>query len=399
MVKKFYAYFTALFTIGLVNNLGYVMIASGAQALAKQFDEENFMAMFQLMLVIFSVLILVLNYRYLSAMNTMLRVCLIIGGMAFSFVLISICSATSDKWGFGVALVATVIMGIFQSWGECVMLGFTKSFPPEYVSGFSSGTGFAGVAGAGIILLLKLAGLSYTVIYLCVLPLFGAYLVSFIWLWKKAKTDWSSKSLLVSQEESNLQVEPIPTEESEGKKVSSSSGNALFSMEQLKYVWKKAWFLSTNLGLVYFLEYCIITGFADRATNQNSGSSDYFKANAYVILQFCYQFGVMISRSSLSCFKIKRVWIVTSLQALNFVLWWIEAETIFLGTWLEFILMIWVGCMGGIIYVNVAYLILTNKEMPQSYKEAAMNQNLCINSSAIILSSVFCIILDNFIIT
>ena len=40
-------------------------------------------------------------------------------------------------------------MGMAQSIGECINLGFLKAFPSEYLVGFTSGTGFAGIAGAG----------------------------------------------------------------------------------------------------------------------------------------------------------------------------------------------------------------------------------------------------------
>ena len=67
-----------------------------------------------------------------------------------SFILIAICSAGIGSAGFGLALLATFMMGNACSLGECINLAFNKSFPSDYVVGFSSGTGFAGVFGAGI---------------------------------------------------------------------------------------------------------------------------------------------------------------------------------------------------------------------------------------------------------
>jgi len=45
-VEKKWSFFTALFVIGLFNNNGYVMVAAGAAALAKDFDKENLMPLF-----------------------------------------------------------------------------------------------------------------------------------------------------------------------------------------------------------------------------------------------------------------------------------------------------------------------------------------------------------------
>ena len=57
--------------------------------------------------------------------------------------------------GFLLALFATFMMGNACALGECINLAFNKSFPSEYVVGFSSGSGFAGVLGTGILLVLK----------------------------------------------------------------------------------------------------------------------------------------------------------------------------------------------------------------------------------------------------
>jgi battenin len=89
------------------------------------------------------------------------------------------------------------------------------------------------------------------------------------------------------------------------------------------------------------------------------------------------------------------VWIVTALQAGNFVLWWFEAAFVFMPIWLEFITMVWVGLMGGASYVNVAYQILSADFLPADYKETAANVSLIFNNLGVILASLFTILLDN----
>ena len=72
--------------------------------------------------------------------------------------------------------------------------------------------------------------------------------------------------------------------------------------------------------MVYFLEYTITTAFTVASTQKilkalspdSSISEDSFTiVNAFVIFNLCYQVGVFISRSSLSCVKIERVWTLT----------------------------------------------------------------------------------------
>ena len=81
---------------------------------------------------------------------------------------------------------------------------------------------------------------------------------------------------------------------------------------------KKAGFFMCNLSAVYFLEYVILTCYADRISNHiNKNNPDkkdeYIYANCYVIFNFCYSIGVFLSRSSLSVVTIKRVEILTIL--------------------------------------------------------------------------------------
>lgn len=48
MKSKKSLYFFSLFTIGFINNLGYVLVGSSAQNLADHFGETNLMGFFSL---------------------------------------------------------------------------------------------------------------------------------------------------------------------------------------------------------------------------------------------------------------------------------------------------------------------------------------------------------------
>ncbi|OMJ91578.1 hypothetical protein SteCoe_5833 [Stentor coeruleus] len=235
------------------------------------------------------------------------------------------------------------------------------------------------------------------------MPLIVAYWLSFLWIYRKGKSYVNVQQYsmvqghLGSPDPSESQSELLTEKKSPEKSVISSTGNEIFSIELLKKVWKRIWWLGFNLGSVYFLEYCITTGFADRATLKYSGGGSFFKENAFEIIQFCYQIGVLCSRSSLKFFKIERTWILTLLQLANWVIWWLEAEFLFMTEWGEFILIAWVGCMGGLSYVNTGYIVLNSDIIPKEQKEASMNLCVYMNSLGILLATCFCLILDNFI--
>lgn len=118
-------------------------------------------------------------------------------------------------------------------------------------------------------------------------------------------------------------------------------------------------------------------------------------SKAYVVLGFCYQFGVLISRSSLYFFKVKKVWILTTLQIFNFVLWLFIALFKFVNIYVQFVLMIWVGLMGGCSYVNVMYLILEDPAITKNEKELAVNLCTVTNDTGILISAIYVLLMDN----
>lgn len=77
------------------------------------------------------------------------------------------------------SLLATLIIGGFTSVGSCTILGFMKAFPPDSVSGISSGTGLAGISGAGLYLLFSSLGLSFNIVVLILMPVALLYAANF----------------------------------------------------------------------------------------------------------------------------------------------------------------------------------------------------------------------------
>ncbi len=116
-----------------------------------------------------------------------------------------------------------------------------------------------------------------------------------------------------------------------------------------------------NLALVYFLEYMCLSCFADQYTKKLQAKypwrlNEWAYTNGYEIFAFSYQIGVFISRSSLSLIKVKRVEILTILQAINFLFFLLNTILLFIENfYVMFVIMIWIGLMAGCSYVNVMY--------------------------------------------
>jgi battenin len=229
--------------------------------------------------------------------------------MAAGMILMAVASLATASWGFGLALFATILTGVSLTLGEGTIIGFLKFYPPKFVNAYSSGTGLAGIAGTGLILGLRAATLKDFEIFLIMLPFFPVYLLSFAYLVRQYKRHDGSGA---HHEITDSPNEPmLDNAQATEENTEQQTGNATFSKEQIKFVLNRCWFLYINLASVFFFEYAIIVCFADRSTLGYSG--DFWHKHAFVVLNFCYQFGVFFSRTSLVCFKIHKIWIVSIL--------------------------------------------------------------------------------------
>jgi battenin len=182
--------------------------------------------------------------------------------------------------------------------------------------------------------------------------------------------------------------------------------------------------IAWQLAAVYFLEYVVSVGFAAKANPKctvDDVSCDWWHRNFYEILAFCYQFGVLISRSSISFLRIERIWTLTLLQAINFAFWMIHALHAFIPLWLQvrfcfnqvfinfqrsfelclrtpfphqFLWMVFVGLIGGAMYVNSFYNLMVDPNIPDQSREMCINVVSLWVNFGIVTSAVFEIIAD-----
>jgi battenin len=134
-------------------------------------------------LIIFSSLTRFINARYLIKVKHLNRMMVNSFNMLIGFLIISFaCTYNTYKASFFLSLVASVILGTVSAFGESTTLGFCKGFPSTVVGYFGSGTGFAGVFGSGIILLLKSADVSNGTIFFSITPSVVPYFLAFWWV-------------------------------------------------------------------------------------------------------------------------------------------------------------------------------------------------------------------------
>ena len=94
--------------------------------------------------------------------------------------------------------------------------------------------------------------------------------------------------------------------------------------------------------------------------------------------------------------KIPRVEILTGLQLINFLFFLFNTIFLFLGNfYVCFLLMIWVGLMGGGSYVNVMYQILESPNLAKNEKELALTMTTVCNDIGILSASLMSLLLAN----
>jgi len=146
-----------------------------------------------------------------------------------------------------------------------------------------------------------------------------------------------------------------------------------------------------QLAAVYFFEYVVCVGFASVA---NPHPSNWAERKSYEILSFCYQTGVWISRSSIGILQVRRIEIITIVQALNFVFWFLHVEYGFMSVYVQFAAMLWVGLFAGGMYVNVFYWLLQDSKYELD-RELGLNIVSFFINLGIMASSVFTLVADN----
>ena len=420
--------------IGLVNNLGYVLIITSAQQFASKLNDDTLIAFYPLALILFNSISRFINSKYCITVSYFKRA---IGlsiyfcfGYLFLFIILTIIDSIDDfnqKLAFFLTLIPAVIMGTGQSFGEATFLGYIRTFPEDYVSGWSSGTGFAGVFGASLSLTFKLLDDKFELknLYLIVSPVTILYFLSF-YITFRIKRNIDDKIRLVNEkgianeaeEEYGEEVEHKESENDANNEIrnrktlperpsdllkdnraSDVSKNKKMSLENFPLVFKYGKRYILNMFIVYYLEYTVCSGLCERANHfEYIDSKDmFFEKGQYETFLLCYQIGVVISRSSLFIFKyLTFVELLNIFQLINFIFWFIEAEKgIISNQWICFATLIFLGICGGGVYVGCFYFILNDSNIPPEFKELCLNIGTIFNDSGVLLSSVTCVILDN----
>uniref|UniRef100_A0A8C2A0Q5 Battenin n=1 Tax=Cyprinus carpio TaxID=7962 RepID=A0A8C2A0Q5_CYPCA len=317
--------------LGLCNNFAYVVMLSAAHDILQKQESHNTTTPAVLLADILPTLIIKFTAPfYIHKVPYGFRVLVCFITAVVSFLMVSF-SSTILMSIFGV-----VFASISSGLGELSFLSLSVFFNRNVLSGWGSGTGAAGVAGAFLYSAFTQAGLTpqVTLWIMLVVPVILAV--------RSAELSQLSGLYLLTR---FTYFSSYPCDLFQGL---------------LKFIFP--------LGLVYFAEYFINQGLLELLYFPDSRLSH---AEQYRWYQTLYQVGVFASRTSLVCFKIRKIFLMSLLQCVNAVLLGFAVYYQFLpNPWVVFVIVLYEGLLGGAAYVNTFFFI--REETAKHEREFAM---------------------------
>lgn len=403
-----YCFWFLFFFMGLINNIGTVLILSGAQRLSKEMGMNSLMGLYPIATIICSSAARLFNSKFLINISHKKRI-IFLSFYLFTayialFVILRLFKGTKEHQtlGFCLTLIPSFIIGTGYAFGESTILGYLKAFPKDLVGGWSSGTGLSGLIGACLNLVCKSVNIDLQYLYIGTSPAPLFYFVLFI-IVENLKKDYD-KEIANGNILGPLQPDQVvPSENNETSKdeesqnQSTETKNKEMSFSNLSAAFGAGYHIILNLGFVYFLEFTALNSISERITHKPD--LKHKDINIYEAFCMCYNIGVFVSRSSLPLVrKIKKAWIFSVCQIVNFTILVLDFYfNILQDYYIRFPMLLELGFFGGGAYAACFYHILNSTVIPQDLKELCVNIATICNDTGTLFSGIATIIVSNFI--
>jgi battenin len=375
----------AIFFLGIINNTPYVIGIASAQSIVASFHVDTYLG-----IVLAANTVSGLFARFLNSLLVSLLVPYeVLFALNLIMMLFGLLSCAFAKV-FWLECLGIFFIGFSSSLGETILLCDMAHRRKEVLlKSWGSGTGCAGIAGAGYSLICVGAEVSNFWSFIGVSPV--VLLAGF------AYYGVIVRSPIEDPQESQDGIRVSLLSAGSGKVAEYTAVQKPERIEKIS-VWDCSYFgentfLIFNCGVVYFLEYVIQTLFADCSL---SGQEKEKWPYSYPLLNLSYQIGVFISRSSLMFFVLHEVWILTVCQCALFVVWVVQAFVHFMK-YLEVMCVVMgvVGLFGGCAYVNAFHEMMGDQRLTELQKEMVTSYNSFFIALFIFLSTVFTWVAEN----
>ncbi|KAK2627594.1 hypothetical protein QTJ16_003560 [Diplocarpon rosae] len=402
----------AFWLFGLINNVSYVIILSAALDLVGPSVPKGVVLLAD---VLPSFLTKLIAPYFIHAVPYSLRIIMMCGVSAAGMFLIALTPSVLTGGSIGVKLFGVGMASFSSGAGELSLLGLTHYYGPFSLAAWGSGTGGAGLVGAGLyVLLTNTMGLSVrNSLLACAFLPFIMPLAFFLILPQAPLRRTSSKdytpiphisiddedatSLPTASAADALLSPSLPTvseaytthsrSDSPPTNTSSSITQNLSRTSRLFFPYM------LPLLLVYIAEYTINQGVSPTLLFPLPSTPFTSYRSFYPLYAFLYQLGVFISRSSTPFFRLHNLYLPSLLQVLNLALLILHSVYFFLpSVYIIFLVVFWEGLLGGAVYVNTFAEIMDN--VPIREREFSLGATSVSDSAGICIASLIGMVIE-----
>ncbi|EOD50578.1 putative golgi integral membrane protein [Neofusicoccum parvum UCRNP2] len=359
----------AFWLFGLINNVLYVIILSAAVDLVGPAVPKGVVLLAD---VIPSFITKLIAPYFIHKVPYSVRVFVFVGLSTAGMLLIALTPATRDGGAIGIRMLGIIFASLSSGGGELSFLGLTHYYGHFSLAAWGSGTGGAGLVGAGAyVLATTTIGLSVRTSLLAFSFLPVIMLATFFLILPRGPLQTSARQAEYERLEADDDADEDglrdPLEESDGL-LSASMIPTQPSM--------------LPLLLVYIAEYTINQGVAPTLLFPISSSPFSEYRAFYPTYNAIYQVGVFISRSSTPFFRIHNLYLPSFLQVANLALLTAHAVWDFIpSVWFIFFIVFWEGLLGGLVYVSTFAEIIDNA--PKGEREFSLSATSVSDSAGI----------------
>ncbi|ODA83841.1 hypothetical protein RJ55_02357 [Drechmeria coniospora] len=384
----------AFWLLGLINNVLYVIILSAAQDLVGSMPKGIVL----LADVVPSFVVKLTAPYFIHLVPYRVRVVVLVALSATGMLAVALTPADGSA---SRKMAGIVLASMSSGGGELSFLGLTHHYGPVSLVGWGSGTGAAGLVGAGLYVVLTQRwgfGVRGSLLLSACLPV--VMLVSFfVVLPRDALGDGRP----------GKDYEPVPegdaAEEEMRGMARGAASSALLAPgpsstqaagsvgAKLRRVRGLMVPYMLPLLLVYVAEYTINQGVAPTLLFPVESSPFEELREFYPFYGFLYQLGVFLSRSSTPFLRIHRLYVPSMLQVGNLVLLTLHALFFFLpSVHAVFLVIFWEGLLGGAVYVNCFAEMMD--EVPAEEREFSLGAATVSDSAGICLAGMVSIVVE-----
>ncbi|KAL2073032.1 hypothetical protein VTL71DRAFT_10356 [Oculimacula yallundae] len=408
----------AFWLFGLINNVSYVIILSAALDLVGPSVPKGVVLLAD---VLPSFLTKLIAPYFIHAVPYSVRIIAMCGLSAAGMFLIALTPSVLTGGSISIKLFGVGMASLSSGVGELSMLGLTHYYGPFSLAAWGSGTGGAGLIGAGLyVLLTSTIGLSVrNSLLACAFLPFIMPLAFFLILPQaplrrassnkdytsipRISIDDSDITSLPTSSAAEALLAPGPSTVSEAytshsRPVSPPSGTShptskpTFAQNLAR---TRALFIPYMLPLllVYIAEYSINQGVSPTLLFPLKSTPFSAYRSFYPLYAFLYQLGVFISRSSTPFLRIHNLYTPSLLQILNFALLALHSIYFFIpSVYIIFLVIFWEGLLGGAVYVNTFAEIM--ESVPVKEREFSLGATSVSDSAGICIASLIGMVIE-----